>query len=823
MFNIDIGTILLFATLLLLLLDVILVLLNSRIQNWLYYDHIILYVATITLFASFMEFLLNLIFQDWSYAYVTGYSSVQMDIPLRIASSWSGAAGSFYLWTMFMFSGFIIFRFIFRKMMDQAIYQYASIIQGINLIAFISFILLKAPFAKNAVAESNGIGLNPLLSTFLNLIHPPIIFLGYSIFVIAFSLALAKIITELTDKEAPAELQKFMRLTMAMGWLVLGTGILIGGYWAYTSLGWGGFWAWDPVETGSLIPWLFALVFFHGSPVFRSDKGNFGKDILATFPFLSVLFATIVTRTGALTSVHSFSAGPSDYILIMYLLLVLLIEALFILHLYRKEKIKFFYSMKELESLKRQDAALYISFFAFFLGTLAICFGQVIPFIFYYLPGAYSNITWFNSLRLLTIGVLPITGANLIIIVTIVLLALIGYMIQSNSKTARLHLSYFITEKKFTRDEVILNSALLGASILVLVFIFDLFFPTFYNLLPFGMGGAFTVDKRFFNIIIGVFGFAALEAAFFTDFVFIKTDKNKAIAIAIGVNLGLLNVILNLPLINFLLQTSNIGILFQVWHFWFISFSFYSLLHILGTTSILANFIIPILILSFVVLIITIYKFLVSKEMQKQVKMRKISQTLLHLGIVIALIGALFSYNSTYITELDLSPIQPSQTQITNKLPTQGPITTANNIKLSALNYNYTPFGTDFQDKLTVQVHLLDSNGKVIGSGVLDYTNYNIFGLIVNTLIISSVYNDIYITVLTYTANANTGIVSDIQFEVRIIPMINFLWLGAGLVMFSMLALVVISFKLFVYSYKKAHKEIHANSESLLVKSQLTA
>ena len=202
--------------------------------------------------------------------------------------------------------------------------------------------------------------------------------------------------------------------------------------------------------------------------------------------------------------------------------------------------------------------------------------------------------------------------------------------------------------------------------------------------------------------------------------------------------------------------------------------------------------------------------------------MRKISQTLLHLGIVIALIGSLFSYNSTYITELDLSPTQ-SQNQIQNNLPSQGSITTANDIKLEALNYTYSAFGTDFQDKLSVQVHVLDSNGNVIGSGVLEYTNYDLFGLIVNNLIITNLFSDIYITVLTYTAVSSTNTVSDIQFEVRIIPMINFLWLGAGLVMCSMLALVIISLKLFVYSYKKAQKEIHMNTESLIVKSQLMA
>lgn len=702
MFDFNIGTILLFSTFFLIILDAVLILMSKKIKQWLFYDHIILYLATVTYFGAFIQFLLNLIFQDSSYSYVTSYSSAQMDIPLRIASSWSGAVGSFYLWTTFMVSGYIIFRFLFRRLIDQEIYRYASFIQSANIVAFLIFIIIKDPFARNATIPTNGTGLNPLLATFLNLIHPPIIFLGYSIFVIPFSLALAKIITRLTDNEAPAELQKFLRLTMALAWMILGIGILIGGYWAYTTLGWGGFWGWDPVETGSLIPWLFGLVYFHGSPVFKSDKGNFGKDVIATFPFISIIFATIVTRTGALTSVHSFSEGPGDNLLILYIFLVLVIVGFFIYQLYQHDKIRFFYSIDELLHIKRQDAALYISFFAFFLGTLAIMFGQVVPFIFASLPEPYTT--------------------------------------------------------------------------------------------------TFTVSTRFFNIIIGVFGFAALEAAFFTDFVFIKAEQNKLIVIGIGVWLGIINVILNLPVVDFYLNRANIGFL-------------YSLLHILGTTSLLANFMLPILVLTVPILLITIYKFITSKEMQKQIKMRKISQTLLHLGIVIALIGALVSYNSTQTNEVLLTPNSSTQS---------GYITTAQDMNMTILSTNYTPFGLNFVNRLQAYVQLEDNNGHVIGQGMLEYTNYTDFGLIVNVLIISSLTNDFYITIMTYTANSNSLGISNIRFQIRIIPMITLLWLGAILVEIAMLSLVVVALRLFIYSYKNTHKHISMNKNNLNYKTQLT-
>ena len=729
----DLGTILLFIAFGLIISDIILLLFHNRILNWSFWDNIVIYIASIAYYGAFLDFILNLVFQDTSYAYVTGYSSTEMDIPLRIASSWAGDVGSFFLWTTFMFTGFLIFRILFRRMITQQIYQYASMIQGINLLAFLTFILMKDPFSKNLVPVQ-GVGLNPLLATFLNLIHPPIIFTGYSIFLIPFSIALAKLITQLNDNEAPAELQKFMRFTMALGWLILGTGILIGGYWAYTELGWGGFWAWDPVETGSLIPWLFALVFFHGSPVFKGDKGNFGKDLIATFPFISVLFATIVTRTGLLSSPHAFGATPSDNIIILYLLLIIVVLGFALFRLSIKteikkrlplalsgykfaipipkfiydSRIKFFYSFEELKSIKRQDAALYISFFAFFLGTIAIATGLVIPLLFALLPAPFNQ--------------------------------------------------------------------------------------TFY------------VDKKYFNIIIGLFGFGALEAAFFTDFVFIKTDNNKLIAIAIGVMAGITNIILNLPITNYYLTMANIGIL-------------YNLLHILGTTSLLANFMLPILVMSFIILLITVYKFATSKEMQKQVKMRKISQTFLHLGIVIALIGALISYNTTIINDVQLNPYQ------------SGNVTTTNNVQLVVLDTNYSQNQLNYIARLQTHVKLIDVlsmqnqtiNGnqtvvqtvnQTLGEGILDYTNYIDFGVIVNVLIISSQTSDYYITIMDFN---NTVLpVKDIMFQIRIIPMINLLWFGASVVMASMLVLVLISFRLFIYSYRKSQKSYVTQEKTVL-------
>jgi len=690
----DLGIVLLLGTFILLLADSFLLLMTTRIKNWLFWDHIIIYIATFSILGSLLEFILNLVMQDYSYLYVTSFSDSQMDILMRIASSWSGASGSFFLWTMFMFLEYIIFRYIFRGRLYQKIYQYSSLIQSINLLVFVGFTFLKEPFKRNSTIPTDGIGLNPLLASFYNLIHPPLTFLGYSIFIIPFSIALAKLILRQYDSETPAELQRFTRFTMALGWLLLGMAILAGGYWAYTTLGWGGFWAWDPVETGSLIPWLFALVYFHGSPVFKSVKDNFSKDVISTLPYLSVLIATIITRTGLLQSVHAYEMSFADYILIAYFIILASFVLIILYYVHKTRTLKFFYSVEELKDLKQQDAALYLSFYAFFLGTIAILMGLLIPLTFALLPGPFHQ--------------------------------------------------------------------------------------------------SFTIDTKYYNVIIGIFGFAVLELAFFTDFVFIKTNTQKIEVLSFGVVLGFMNVILNLPLVNYYFMKTNLDPLFTI-------------THVLGTTSVIANFILPSLVITFVILLVTGYKFIRSKDLQKQVKMRKVSQTLLHVGIVIALVGALISYNNTQINDVLLKP------------NSEGYVTTDQTVQLKVINTHYENYGQTFNRKLVATVQLIDHN-KILGEGNLEYTEYTYFGLVVNVIIISSLTADYYLTISTFTVNGNNSL-GDIRFQIRIIPMVGLLWAGSIVVLLATLPLVMISLKLFIFSYKNTMRKLTSSGPHPVLKN----
>ena len=689
----ELSLILLYISLILVFIDIILLSMHKKFNSWQVYDNIVLYLLTLFLFISYSRFLLNLINLDYNYEYVSSFASNDMDLFLRIAASWSGSSGSFFLWLILLYVCYITFRIVFRYFISQDVYRIASILLSANLLAFFIFVILKDPFIRNLQPVTDGIGLNPSLANIFNIIHPPIVFISYSIFSIPFSLALAKIITNQGENTVSPELQRFLRFTMALGWLILGLGILLGGYWAYISLGWGGYWAWDPVETGSLIPWLFALVYFHSSPVFKKKEDNLGKDVVATLPYLTIIFATIVTRTGLVSSVHAFGLTDSDYVLFLFIGSLLIIEIIFIIK--RQNRIKLFFSLDEFKKLKQQDQALYISFNAFLIGTIAIILGLILPMAFALLPEPYTR----------------------------------------------------------TVD----------------------------------------VDTKYFNTIIGLFGLIALEAAFFTDFVFIKKTSNIVRTILAGMILGATNVIIGLPIVKFTFIQSGLG-------------NIYSIISIFTTTSGIANFIIPILTISLIVIIITIIKFIKSVNMQKQVKMRHISQSLLHLGIIIALLGVSISYNTPEINSMSIATGNDS-----GKIDVGSKI-----IEIKIMNMTYKENFKEVRMDIKTQIDLF-SNGNLVGKGELEYIRHFRFGLISSVLIFSKPLQDYYVTMLEPTNDDLNGSLLSIRYQIRIIQMILPLWIGASIVLFSMVVLVAMTFRLWLFAYKKS---IHKKESSPLARQR---
>src|SRR5499427_6650749 len=259
------------------------------------------YAAFATCIVAAAGVLMTLLLQHrFDVAYVNAYSSRELPFHFLISTFWAGQEGSFLLWC---FWGSLIGLFVWRNAKEQeapVMVVYLSTFLGI-----IAILCKQSPFKLlPPPPPADGVGLNPLLQDPWMVIHPPVMFLGFASLSVPFAFAIAALWKKRWDGW----------ITRALPWalltfLTLGTAILMGGYWAYKTLGWGGYWGWDPVENTSLVPWLFTTALVHGMFLQRSRKQHRKINLLlACTAYAAILYGTFLTRSGVLAdfSVHSF-------------------------------------------------------------------------------------------------------------------------------------------------------------------------------------------------------------------------------------------------------------------------------------------------------------------------------------------------------------------------------------------------------------------------------------------------------------------------------------------------------------------------------------
>ena len=351
---------------------------NSKPGDKLIIARRLFYGAMIGLFLASAYFLMNIFNHDFQYTYIWDYSSADLPLHYLFSSFYAGNQGSFLLWSL-LFSVFGFFVIHYSKKNEG----YEPLVMGF-LTLILSFLLLilivKSPFEyvwetfKNQGVDVGftpafGKGLNPILQNIWITIHPPILFSGYTAVSIPFIFALAGLIKR--DYSNWVQIA-YPFVLLAAG--ILGLGIMMGGFWAYETLGWGGFWGWDPVENSSLIPWLTTVVLAHTMMVQHKTKGlvrtNF---VLSIVSFLLVLYATFLTRSGVLgaSSVHSFiNPGNSVYVVLVAIQIVFAMIAVVIFLMRSKDigKSKFNFEYKSKE-------------FLISIGTLTILLSALIIFI----------------------------------------------------------------------------------------------------------------------------------------------------------------------------------------------------------------------------------------------------------------------------------------------------------------------------------------------------------------------------------------------------------------------------------------------------------
>jgi cytochrome c-type biogenesis protein CcmF len=304
----DFGTILLIMAIIAGLADMAIMLIGPRIRN---HETISIILTSMgCLFAlGALLWLGGLIFTNqFQYEYVYATTNINAPWLLKLSALWAGQSGSLVFWTAISFLLLMTYRRSVRGYEDDTIVYRAAVILALQTVLIGINALAADPFRPfPGPIQADGLGLNPLLSTIWNVIHPPIVFIAYAIAVIPFAVKLAgfTVRSEERNAESIPVLESLTRFMTVASWLTLSVGIAIGGFWAYIVLGWGGYWAWDPVETTSLVPWLLLTAYYHAKAIFK--KNDVLRDSFLVFTYVTVIYATWVTRSGVLNSVHGFS------------------------------------------------------------------------------------------------------------------------------------------------------------------------------------------------------------------------------------------------------------------------------------------------------------------------------------------------------------------------------------------------------------------------------------------------------------------------------------------------------------------------------------
>jgi len=269
-------------------------------------------IAFVLLIAAFVN-------NDFSILVVAQHSNTQLPTPYRVAAVWGGHEGSMLLWVL-MLGLWGVAVSVFSNRLPGVFVARVLGVMGLVGSGFIGFLLFTSnPFTRLLPAAAEGRDLNPLLQDPGMVIHPPMLYMGYVGFSVAFSFAIAALLSGRLD----ATWARWSRPWTTVAWVFLTLGIALGSWWAYYELGWGGWWFWDPVENASFLPWLVGTALIHSLAV-TEKRGVFRSwtVLLAIFAFSFSLLGTFLVRSGVLTSVHAFATDPKRGVFILAFLIL---------------------------------------------------------------------------------------------------------------------------------------------------------------------------------------------------------------------------------------------------------------------------------------------------------------------------------------------------------------------------------------------------------------------------------------------------------------------------------------------------------------------
>ena len=253
-------------------------------------------VATIVLVAGFLR-------DDFSLAYVAGHSSRALPLPYKISAFWGGQEGSLLLWLLVLTAYSALAVWLARKRARDLVVWVTPVLAGIAVGFSWLLVAVSSPF-DTIPAAADGNGLNPSLQNPYMVAHPVFLYLGYVGLAVPFAFAMGALLSGRTDERWIVTTRRWT----IVAWTALGIGQLLGAHWAYQEVGWGGYYAWDPVENAALMPWLAATAFLH-SVMIQEKRGmlRVWNVTLVSLAFCLSLFGTFLTRSGVVSSIHSFT------------------------------------------------------------------------------------------------------------------------------------------------------------------------------------------------------------------------------------------------------------------------------------------------------------------------------------------------------------------------------------------------------------------------------------------------------------------------------------------------------------------------------------
>jgi len=348
-----------------------------------------------------------LLAHDFAYRYVAEHTSLDLAPLYSAAALWAGQEGSLLLWLMILSAYGGAFLWLYRKKLDPFYDAVAMVVASVAV--FFTYLLsfTCSPFRMLATPPADGQGLNPLLQDPGMMIHPPILYTGYVGFIIPFAFGIAVLLMNRTGTRWIEEVRRWTLFS----WMFLGFGILLGARWAYIELGWGGYWGWDPVENASLMPWLVGTAFLH-SVMIEQRRGMLKtwNVALIVLTFELSMFGTFLTRSGVLTSVHSFAESDIGPWFMAFIIGSSTVATALIL--YRKALLE---SENKMDAIVSREGSFLFNNVLFVALTFATFLGTTFPVLSEAVTGSKISVSapFFNRVNVpIGLALLLLTGAG---------------------------------------------------------------------------------------------------------------------------------------------------------------------------------------------------------------------------------------------------------------------------------------------------------------------------------------------------------------------------------------------------------------------------